>query len=320
VPTPDRLTPDRPTPARPKNVRTFRELAPHAEQNRYAIGAFSPRYPLMIPPILRAAQELGSPLLVQISQKDMSRCGVAVEPFAEAFHRYLEEFGITVPVGLHLDHTHDQQIIDRALAAGFTSVMIDASDLPLEQNIRITREVADRAHARGASVEGELGTIGATSFSETEERESVSFTDPEQVAEFVAGSGIDALAVSVGTVHGVYADKPVAIDTGRLLEIRRRTSAHLVLHGGSGVTAEMMRRAIELPGGGVSKVNLATDLEVAMLRALSSKERLVDAQITALPAAALSAAQAAVAAVVSEKIVSVLGSARQASGNPQAGG
>lgn len=301
-----------PTLDRPKNVRTFRELAPHAEANGYAIGAFSPRYPLMISPILSAAEQLGSPLLIQISQKDMERCRVEVEPFAEAFHRYLAELGTTVPVGLHLDHTHDPAIIDRAMASGFTSVMIDASDRPLADNILITREIADRAHAQGISVEGELGTIGATSFSETEERDSVAYTDPEQVAEFVAGSGVDALAVSVGTVHGVDEGRPAAIDIERLAAIRERTDAHLVLHGGSGIAAEMMRRAIRLPGGGVSKVNLATDLEVAMLQALASRQRLVDDQIIGLAETELTRAQEAVAAVVRHKIRLVLGSEGQA--------
>ena len=306
-----------PTIDRPKNLRTFRELAPHAEQNGYAIGAFSPRYPLMIPPILRAAQQARSPLLVQISQKDMSRCGVEVERFAVAFHDYLSEMGTTVPVGLHLDHTHDEAIIDRALAAGFTSVMIDASDHPLHENIRLTRLVAERAHARGVSVEGELGTIGATSFSETEESQLVAFTDPEQVAEFVAGSGVDALAVSVGTVHGV--GRAVTIDIERLRAIREKTDAHLVLHGGSGIPAAMMRQAIAIPGGGVSKVNLATDLEVAMLAAIGSVKRLADEEIRSLDAERLQRAQAAVEAVVLEKIETVLGSAGQANGHPWEG-
>ncbi|MEX2536314.1 MAG: class II fructose-bisphosphate aldolase [Trueperaceae bacterium] len=308
-----------PTILRPKNLRTFRELAPHAERQHYAIGAFSPRYPLMIPPILRAAEELRSPLLIQISQKDMTRCRVEVEPFALAFHRYLVELGTTVPVGLHLDHTHDEEVIDRAIAAGFTSVMIDASDYPLVENIRVTRSVADRAHGLGVSVEGELGTIGATSFSETEERETVLYTDPEQVAEFVEGTQIDALAVSVGTVHGVNAKRPVVIDVERLLAIRRKTPAHLVLHGGSGISSQMMEQAIRLSGGGVSKVNLATDLEVAMLRALDSSERLVDEQITGLGREELAKAQAAVEEVVREKILTVLGSANQADDQPWAG-
>ncbi|HEX7005356.1 MAG TPA: class II fructose-bisphosphate aldolase [Trueperaceae bacterium] len=306
-----------PTIDRPKNLRTFSELAPHAEANGYAIGAFSPRYPLMIPPVLRAAERARSPLLVQISQKDMSRCGVEVERFAEAFRDYLNELAITVPVGLHLDHTHDEALIERALEAGFTSVMIDASDYPLEENIRVTRRVADRAHARGASVEGELGTIGATSFSEAEERELVAYTDPDQVEEFVAGSDVDALAVSVGTVHGV--GRAVTIDIDRLAAIRERTSAHLVLHGGSGVDAAMMRRAIRLPGGGVSKVNLATDLEVAMLAALNSARRVVDDEIRALPDRDLRLAQDAVEAVVIEKIEAVLGSAGRANGHPWEG-
>ncbi|MEX2540982.1 MAG: class II fructose-bisphosphate aldolase [Trueperaceae bacterium] len=308
-----------PTLDRPKNVRTFRELAPHAEAHGYAIGAFSPRYPLMIPPILKAAERLGSPLLIQISQKDMERCRVEVEPFAAAFHRYLGELGTTVPVGLHLDHTHDQALIDRAIASGFTSVMIDASDNQLPENILITRQVADRAHAQGLSVEGELGTIGATSFSETEERESVAYTDPDQVAEFVAGSGVDALAVSVGTVHGVDEGRPVAIDIERLAAIRERTPVHLVLHGGSGIAAEMMHQAIRLPGGGVSKVNLATDLELAMLQALASSQRLVDDQVSGLAERELARAQEAVAAVVRQKIRLVLGSEGQARHHPWTG-
>lgn len=300
---------------RPRNLRTFRQLAPHAERNGYAIGAFSPRYPLMIPPILRAAEQLDSPLLVQISEKDMTRCGVVVEEFAQAFHRYLGELAIRVPVGLHLDHTHDERIIDRALAAGFTSVMIDASDKPLEENIAVTRGVAQRAHRAGASVEGELGTIGAYTFSETEMSDEVAYTDPEQVAEFVARSDVDALAVSVGTVHGVDEGRPVTIDIDRLAAIRKASQVHLVLHGGSGIPAEMMKRAIGLPGGGVSKVNLATDLELAMLRAVDSSERLRDEQVRAFTASQLEAAQDAVERVVREKITHVLGSAGQAKGH-----
>ena len=307
-----------PTIDRLKNLTTFRDLAPHAQQHGYAVGAFSPRYPLMIPPILRAAQALGSPLLVQISQKDMTRCRVEVEDFSAAFLGYLAELGVTVPVGLHLDHTHEESIIDRALASGFTSVMIDASDYPLEENIRVTRLVADRAHAIGASVEGELGTIGATSFSETDESEAVAYTDPEQVEEFVSGSAVDALAVSVGTVHGV-GRREVTIDIDRLAAIRARTGVPLVLHGGSGISAPMMRRAIRLPGGGVSKVNLATDLEVAMLAAIGSSKRLVDEEVRSLSASELERAQAAVEAVVREKIESVLSSAGQAAGHPWTG-
>lgn len=288
--------------SRPLNLATFAQLAPTAERHGFAIGAFSPRYPRMIPPILRAAQGEDSPLLVQISQKDMARCRVELEPFAAAFFRHLAELGVTVPVALHLDHTEDVSIIERAVAAGFSSVMIDASDRPLAENIAITRGVVEFGHAHGVSVEGELGTIGAYSFSETDERLEFMYTDPDEVGPFVEGTGVDALAVSVGTAHGVSRGQPTPIEPERLVAIRARTDVHLVLHGGSGVPAEAMIRAIRIPGGGVSKVNLATDLERAMLDALGSEERMVDAQIEALSRAELAKAQDAVERVVRDKI------------------
>ncbi|CAN5885235.1 class II fructose-1,6-bisphosphate aldolase [soil metagenome] len=291
---------------RPANVLTLKELLAPTGRHGYAVGSFSPRYPRMIAPILRAAQALASPAIVQISHKDMTRCGVSVEPFAEAFYRLSEELEVTVPVTLHLDHTEDRAVIEEALAAGFTSVMIDASDLPLEENIAVTRAVADLAHACGVSVEGELGTLGAYGFSETEASESFLYTDAVDVARFVEESAVDALAVSVGTVHGVSADKPMTIDVERLKAIRAQTRIPLVLHGGSGVEAEMMHRALHITGGGVSKVNLATDLELAMLDALYSKERLVDKQIEALDDDALKRAQDAIEKVVREKISRVL--------------
>ena len=298
--------------SKPANVLTLKDMLAPAGRHGYAVGSFSPRYPRLILPILRAAQALASPAIVQISHKDMTRCGVALEVFAAAFYRLLEDLAITVPVTLHLDHTEDRAVIEAALAAGFTSVMIDASDLPLEENIAVTRGVADLAHARGVSVEGELGTLGAYGFSETDASETFLYTDAADVARFVEESGIDALAVSVGTVHGVSADKPMTIDIDRLKAIRAQTRIPLVLHGGSGVSAETMHRALHIPGGGVGKVNLATDLELAMLEALGSKERLVDVQIKALEEDALKRAQDAVERVVREKISRVLLSESQA--------
>jgi ketose-bisphosphate aldolase len=292
--------------SRPPNVLTLRELLPVAQRHGFAVGSFSPRYPKMIPPILRAAQGLGSPLIVQISQKDMARCGVAVAPFAEAFYRYLRDLEVTVPVTLHLDHTEEPALIEAAIEAGFSSVMIDASDQPLVENIAQTRAVADYARARGVSVEGELGTIGAFGFSETEASDEAAMTDPAQVESFVKGAGVDALAVSVGTVHGVREGSSVTIDVERLRLIRERTEVPLVLHGGSGIGAAALVGAIRVPGGGVSKVNLATDLELAMLRALGSEARLVDGQIEALSEADLKRAQAAVERVVEEKVTTYL--------------
>jgi ketose-bisphosphate aldolase len=292
---------------------TLRHLLPMAQAKGFAAGSFSPRYPRMIAPILKAGEALHSPLIVQISHKDMKRCRVAVEAFAEAFFATLHDLTISVPVVLHLDHTEDIAMIQKAIEAGFSSVMIDASAEPLEHNITRTRAVVELARPHGVSVEGELGTIGAFGFSETEASDEASKTDPQQVEPFVRETGIDALAVSVGTVHGVREGTEITIDVEHLAKIREKTTIPLVLHGGSGVKAEMMQRAIRLPQGGVSKVNLATDLEVAMLRALGSRERLVDAQIEALSKADLVRAQDAVEAVVRDKITYVLGSKDQVS-------
>lgn len=303
-----------PSVVRPVNVPTLAELLPAAQRAGYAVGSFSPRYPRMILPVLRAAQALESPAIVQISQKDMTRCGVGVEEFAQAFYDTMAAERVSVPVALHLDHTHDLDIIRRAIAASFSSVMIDASDLPLEENIALTSGVVELGHAGGVSVEGEVGTLGAYAFSETDESYTSTYTDPEEAGRFARETGVDALAISIGTMHGVRNGSSVTLDLERLAEIRKRTSVPLVLHGGSGVPASAMAAAIGVPGGGISKVNLATDLELAMLEAIGSKRRLTDSDVRALGPEDLAAAQAAVERVTREKMTTFLlssGRARQ---------
>ncbi len=297
--------------SRPANVLTLREALPIAEAAGYALGSFSPRYVAMIRPTLLAAQEARSPLIVQISGNEFRRYGVTPAAFADKFYRQLDDLGITVPVVLHLDHTKDLATIAAAIAAGFTSVMIDASELPLEENIAQTAAAVAFARRHGVSIEAELGRIGSTDMIETDDDTEL-YTDPDEARRFVAATGVDALAVSVGTAHGVYAVKAPTIDFARIAAIRALTPVHLVLHGGSGVPAEMVAAAIALPGGGVSKVNIATDLELGALAALGREERLTDAAMSALPVAAITRARAAVAGVVDDKIRHFLGSAGQA--------
>ncbi len=140
------------------------------------------------------------------------------------------------------------------------------------------------AHARGVSVEAELGKIGTTDFIETDD-DIEQMTDPAEAALFVRETKVDALAVAVGTAHGHYVTRQPRVDIPRLTAIRRLTPVHLVLHGGSGVPATMIQEAVRLPGGGISKVNIATDLEHAMLTALGREERMTDAACEALPQA-----------------------------------
>ena len=288
-------------------LRTLNQILPAAERGGYAVGSFSPRTTVMIQPVLRAGQAARSPLIVQISQKELTRYQITPARFAEEFFVQLERECITVPLVLHLDHTKDFVVIQEAIAAGFTSVMIDASEKPLDENMAITRQVVEYAHPRGVSVEAELGRIGTTDFVETESDEEL-YTKPEEAERFVRETGVDALAVSVGTAHGVYTVRQPKIDFPRLRAIRTLTSVHLVLHGGSGVPPEMMQAAIQLEGGGVSKINIATDLELAALTALGRKSHFSDSEMNALSPDEKALARAAVERTVTDKIFNFLGS------------
>lgn len=299
------------TQLRPKNVITLKQALEVAEKYGFAIGSFSPRYTPMITPVLRAAEKMKSPAIVQISHKELIRYGITPKEFADEFYEKVVSEGITVPLVLHLDHTKELETIALAIDAGFTSVMIDASEKNLEDNISTSKEVADYAHAKGVSVEAELGMIGTTDFVETDKDEEL-YTDPQEAKRFVNETNIDALAVSCGTAHGVYMVRQPKIDVARLQEIRSLTPVHLVLHGGSGVPAEMMEGAIRLPSGGVSKVNIATDLELSFLGALGREERLTNEECKALEPSILEKGRAAVESTVIDKMIHFLGSKAQA--------
>ncbi|WP_225442815.1 class II fructose-bisphosphate aldolase [Paenibacillus lycopersici] len=297
--------------SKPRNVVTLKQASVMAEKGKYAIGSFSPRYTPVIQAVLRAAQKAQSPFICQISQKELERYGITPKEFADEFYARLQSEGITVPAVLHLDHTKTFSVIQEAVEAGFTSIMIDASEKPFEENVRISKEAVEFAHAHGVSAEAELGMIGTTDYIETDNDEEL-YTDPQEAKRFVEGTGVDSLAVSVGTAHGVYMVKEPKIDFARLEAIRQLTPVHLVLHGGSGVPAWMIEKAIRLPQGGVSKVNIATDLELSLLEALGREERMTNAELKALPPEELNAGLAAVEATVLDKIANFLGSQGQA--------
>jgi ketose-bisphosphate aldolase len=293
---------------------TLADLLPAAQKSSYAVGAFSPRVTPLISPVLLAGQLSNSPLIVQISQKELDRYQVTPAEFADEFFRVLQGHHINVPVALHLDHTRKFEVIQEAIQAGFTSVMIDASEQSLVDNIAITRSVVTYAHANGVSVEAELGRIGTTDFVETDQDQEY-YTDPVEAEYFVRQTGVDALAVSVGTAHGVYKVRQPRIDCARLLAIRSRIATPLVLHGGSGVPAGLMEQAIRLPGGGVSKVNIATDLELAALGALKQENYLTNSEFTQLSPGQIEAARAAVHNTTIDKIVHFVFSSGRAGQN-----
>lgn len=274
-----------------------------AKANGYALGSFSPRNTFLIPYVCRAAQKMNAPVIVQISSNELNWFSLTAKEFADAFYKAVE--GITVPVILHLDHTYEPEKVFAAIDAGFQSVMIDGSKLSYEENIALTRKVVDYAHVRDVAVEAELGNIGGTDKLETGGDEEL-YTVPEQVPDFIARTGCDSLAVSIGTAHGVYPVKDPRIDFRRLGKIRGLTDAALVLHGGSGLPEATVHRAIKLDGiGGISKINIATDLELVFQKELGVG-RMANAELLKLDPQALAKAGEAVRQLVEDRIENYL--------------
>jgi len=290
---------------RPENLYTLKQLLQVAERARFAVGAFSPRYTPVIHAILQAAEVTHSPVIVQVAQLELRWYQVSIETFAQEFWRHFDQVKPTVPVGLHLDHASDLAIIRTAAELGFTSVMFDGSGYPLEQNINETRAAADFAHQNGMSIEGELGRMVARDFSESVADKEL-YTDPREAAYFVEQTGVDALAVSVGTAHGMYQVRRPGIDLERLKALRIATPVSLVLHGGADLPADMVVNAIRLPGGGISKIDFATDMELVLNKALGLKTRTTEASLHTYPVADLKYGIESAQKVVENKINQVL--------------
>lgn len=283
-------------------IMTLKDMLPVAQKNHYGIGSFSPRNTFLIEAVLKAAENTQSPVIVQISSNELSWFDCSAKRFADRFFELKDRY--TIPAVLHLDHTKEIGRIKEAIEAGFNSVMIDASALEFEENLAVTREVVEYAHPRGVSVEAELGRILTTDKLETDQ-DSLLYTVPEEAAEFVRRTGVDALAVSVGSAHGVYPVKDPKLDYERIEEIRKLTGVPLVLHGGSGLPAKTVQKAITLPTGGVSKINIATDLEIEFQRVLNVK-RMPDVDVWKLDPERLAEAGKAVQALVEDRILNFL--------------
>lgn len=237
---------------------TGKELLLDAQKGKYAVGAFNVNNMEIIQAIIGAAEELNSPVILQASQGGLKYAGV----------EYIAELGklaaslTHVPVALHLDHGTDFEQVIKCIRNGFSSVMIDGSRFPLEENIAFTKRVVEIAHMVGVTVEAELGKIGGTEDHITVDEKDATFTDPKEAKRFVEETGVDYLAIAVGTAHGVYQGEP-EIDFERIKEIRNTIDIPLVLHGSSGVPAESLEKAIEL---GICKINIDTDVRASFAR------------------------------------------------------
>lgn len=249
-----------------------------------ALGAFTTYGLELTEAIVAAATDEQVPVLLSVGSSAFAY--TAERPLVALALAAAED--AAVPVGVHLDHSRDLDEVDRCLAAGYTSVMVDGSHLPFRDNIALTRAAAVRAHAAGAWVEGELGrVVGA------EDRSTgavaVEGTDPDAAAEFVAATGVDALAVAVGNVHGFTA-APVRLDLDRLRALRSRVPVPLVLHGASGLAPDDLRAAVRL---GAAKVNVNAEVRRAFLAGIPDPASVGD-DVTALLRPARAAARDAV--------------------------
>lgn len=229
-----------------------------AEAGKYAVGAFNCNNMEIIQAIVEAAVEENSPVIIQASQGAIKYAGLN---YIVALVKTAAESS-DIPICLHLDHGTDFQQVMNCIDEGFTSVMYDGSQHPLEENIRMTNEVLKIARAKDISVEGELGKIGGTEDDVHVEEKDAMFTNPKEAKYYVDNTGVDALAVAVGTAHGQYKGVP-KLRYDILQEIKNLVDTPIVLHGSSGVPDEAIRKAIEI---GVRKINIDTNIREAFVK------------------------------------------------------
>lgn len=225
-----------------------------ARAGKYCVGAFNVHTLEMLQAAVEAANELRSPLILQTTVGTVKHLGADYIAAAAT----VAASRSAVPIALHLDHCSDFEVIVQCVRAGYTSIMIDASHYPFEENVARTSKVVEVTRAAGINVEAELGRVGGVEDDIVVDERDALLADPEECASFVERTGVATLAPAIGTAHGIYKGDP-NIDFERIGAIAERVAVPLVLHGGSGIPDEQVRRCIEL---GMSKMNVATELRI----------------------------------------------------------
>ncbi|MFS0645895.1 class II fructose-bisphosphate aldolase [Siminovitchia sp. 179-K 8D1 HS] len=237
---------------------TGEEILKHAREHGYAVCAFNIENMEMVQAVIEAAEETGSPVIIQTSANTVK--------YAQMDYYYAMVKAAlkhaTVPVALHLDHGDGTELALKAIRAGYTSVMIDASKQPFDENVRQTKAVVDISRPVGVSVEAELGNVGGKPGDPDYGTDG--YTKPEEAIVFVEQTGVHSLAVSIGTAHGVYRGKP-NLDLELLGVLRESVNVPLVLHGASGLSEQEIKNCIR---SGISKINYATELRIAFTEAV----------------------------------------------------
>jgi fructose-bisphosphate aldolase class II len=238
-------------------LTTGKAILDVANENSFAVPAFNISDWAMFRGIVEISEETNAPLMVAIHPDEVKHIGrELITAIAQRAH------SASIPIAIHWDHGGSYEQILQAIQFGFTSVMIDGSLKPFEENVAITKKVTDSAHALGVSVEGELGTIGANdSYAESEGAVTIIYTDPDDAVTFVEQTGVDSLAIAIGTYHGFFpANLKPELKLDLLKEIKSRVQIPLVLHGGSNNPDDEIREAARI---GINKINISTDIKVA---------------------------------------------------------
>lgn len=242
---------------------SLKEILAKSVEEKYAVGAFNVTNHQMVEAIIEAAESKDVPVIINIAEVHFKYLNL--KNFLPYLKNRIE--ASFVPITLHLDHGLSFETVIKAIGMGFSSVMIDASSLPFEENVALTAKVVEAAHAAGISVEAELGHVagGEGNLDGGTEVNRNTFTRPEEAKEYIAKTGIDALAVAIGTVHGPYKGQP-ELDFDLLVKLKKEVDIPLVLHGGSGLDDSDFQKAIEL---GINKVNFYTQNSIQAVEAVS---------------------------------------------------
>ncbi|QHT58859.1 fructose-bisphosphate aldolase [Paenibacillus lycopersici] len=241
-------------------LESMKGMLNKALKEGYAVGQFNINNLEWTQAILAAAQEEQSPVILGVSEGAARYMG-GFKVVTAIVKSLIEEMKVTVPVAIHLDHGSSVDKCKQAIDAGFTSVMIDASHDPFEENVRITSEVVAYAHERGVSVEAELGTVGGQE--DDVVADGVIYADPKECKELVERTGIDCLAPALGSVHGPYKGEP-KLGFKEMEEICQTIQLPLVLHGGTGIPTEQIKKSVSL---GTAKINVNTENQIAFTKA-----------------------------------------------------
>lgn len=239
-----------------------KEVLEKAKEEKYAVPHFNINNLEWTRFILEECEKEKSPVILGVSE-GAKKYMVGFHTVTEMVKAMVEELQITVPVVLHLDHGSSVASCKEAIDAGFTSVMIDASKYSVEENIQMTKEVVEYAHQKNVTVEAEIGHVGGEEDGVADE---LAYAKVEDAVRLAKETGIDSLAPALGSVHGIYKGEP-KLDFQRMMEIKEKTNLPLVLHGGSGIPDELIKKSVTC---GICKLNINTDLQIVWAKAVRS--------------------------------------------------